>query len=108
LLPLAGPEELNDEENDQLPIDCQYLPSDKKRESDPELRVMLLESITKLCATKYGRNYMRGNGVYFILRELHKWEEYKQAKTACENLVSILISDEPNDPSLENLDDIKF
>jgi hypothetical protein len=48
LLPLAGPEELNDEENDQLPIDCQYLPSDKKRESDPELRVMLLESITKV------------------------------------------------------------
>lgn len=48
LLPLAGPEELTDEENDQLPLDCQYLPDEKEREGDPQLRKMLLETIMKV------------------------------------------------------------
>ena len=48
LLPLAGPEQFSDEENDQLPLDCQYLPDDKQREEDPQLRKMLLETIMKV------------------------------------------------------------
>jgi hypothetical protein len=38
LLPLAGPEEFTDEENDKLPIDLQYLPETKKREKDVKIR----------------------------------------------------------------------
>lgn len=38
LLPLAGPEEFTDEENNKLPIDLQYLPETKKRERDPDIR----------------------------------------------------------------------
>lgn len=38
LLPLAGNEEYNDEENDKLPLDLQYLPEDKQREADPDIR----------------------------------------------------------------------
>lgn len=38
LLPLAGPEELDDEETNKLPIDLQYLPETKQRESDPDIR----------------------------------------------------------------------
>ena len=45
---------------------------------------------------------MRQNGVYYILRELHKWEQDPDVKETCENVISILISDEPN-PELENL-----
>jgi hypothetical protein len=45
LLPLAGPEELDDEEMNSLPDDLQYLPPDKERESDPDLRTMLLETL---------------------------------------------------------------
>ena len=45
LLPLAGPEELTCEENEELPLDLQYLPSDKKRENDPKIHVILLECI---------------------------------------------------------------
>uniref|UniRef100_A0A3Q1FE11 HGH1 homolog (S. cerevisiae) n=1 Tax=Acanthochromis polyacanthus TaxID=80966 RepID=A0A3Q1FE11_9TELE len=45
LLPLAGPEELSDEENEGLPVDLQYLPEDKKREEDPDVRKMLLETL---------------------------------------------------------------
>lgn len=38
LLPLAGPEEFDDEDNDKLPIDLQYLPATKERERDVDIR----------------------------------------------------------------------
>ncbi|XP_062508394.1 protein HGH1 homolog isoform X2 [Corticium candelabrum] len=45
LLPLAGPEELEEEEMEKLPIDLQYLGDDKTREPEADIRVMLLEAI---------------------------------------------------------------
>lgn len=48
LLPLAGPEEFDDEDNDKLPLDLQYLPEDKTRESEPEIRKMLLEILMQV------------------------------------------------------------
>lgn len=50
---------------------------------------------------------MRDKHIYFILRELHKWEQDQNVLQTCENLVSILISDEP-EPGLENLDQIEI
>lgn len=48
LLPLAGPEEFDEEDNDKLPIDLQYLSEDKTRERDPDIRKMLLEALTQV------------------------------------------------------------
>ncbi|OPJ77589.1 maestro heat-like repeat-containing protein family member 1-like [Patagioenas fasciata monilis] len=45
LLPLAGPEELPEDEMERLPPELQYLPQDKRREEEPDIRKMLLESI---------------------------------------------------------------
>ena len=51
LLPLAGSttDELTDEENDRLPIDLQYLPSDKQREPDRDIQQILLETLLLVC-----------------------------------------------------------
>jgi hypothetical protein len=51
LLPLAGStaDELTNEENEQLPIDLQYLPSDKQRETDRDIQQILLETILLVC-----------------------------------------------------------
>lgn len=38
LLPLTDNTEFSEEENEKLPLDLQYLPEDKKRESDAEIR----------------------------------------------------------------------
>lgn len=38
LLPLAGPEEFDEEDNDKLPINLQYLPETKTREPESEIR----------------------------------------------------------------------
>lgn len=91
LLPLADNTEFDEEDNDKLPLELQYLPELKQREDDPDLRCMLLEAITQLCALKESRNFIREKNAYVILRELHKWEKDKKALLACENLVDILI-----------------
>ena len=53
LLPLAGPEEFTEEETERLPVDLQYLPDDKAREEDPDIRKMLLEALTKVYTFYY-------------------------------------------------------
>lgn len=45
LLPLAGPEEFDEEDNDKLPLELQYLPSDKSREEDPDIRYLKKKNV---------------------------------------------------------------
>lgn len=52
---------------------------------------MLLEALAQLCATKRGREILRAQNTYIILREYHKWEQNKNALLNCENVVDILI-----------------
>lgn len=67
---------------------------DKKREPDLDLRNMLLDCLSQLCATRKTREYLRSKGTYEILREYHKWETSKKALYYCENIVNILIRTE--------------
>lgn len=96
LLPLAGPspDDLDDEEMNKLPVDLQYLDEDKKTEPDPDIRKMLLEALLQLCSTRRGREIIRNRNAYYILRDLHKTEEDKAVKLACENVVDVLIKKE--------------
>lgn len=107
LLPLAGPEELSEEENEGLPVDLQYLPEDKKRETDPDIRKMLLETLLLLTATKGCRQIMKNKNVYPIMREFHNWEKDPHVISACEKLVQVLISDEPEE-GMENLLEVEI
>ncbi|XP_054674468.1 protein HGH1 homolog [Grus americana] len=102
LLPLAGPEEFPEDEMERLPADLQYLPQDKRREEEPDIRKMLLEAIMLLTATKAGRHVVREKGTYLILRELHRWEREPDVLAACEKLIQVLIGDEPG-AGMENL-----
>ncbi|KAJ8386838.1 hypothetical protein AAFF_G00166330 [Aldrovandia affinis] len=102
LLPLAGPEELTEEENEGLPVDLQYLPEDKKREEDPDIRKMLIETMLLLTATKAGRQILDKKNAYAIMREFHNWEREPPVVAACEKLVQVLIGDEP-ESGMENL-----
>lgn len=53
LLPLAGPEEISEDEMQGLPEDLQYLGDDKKREEDPDIRKMLIESVMQVCVVVF-------------------------------------------------------
>ncbi|XP_028303404.1 protein HGH1 homolog [Gouania willdenowi] len=107
LLPLAGPEELTEEENEGLPVDLQYLPEDKQREEDPDIRKMLLETLLLLTATKAGRLTLKEKNVYFIMREFDRWEKDVHVSAACEKLIQVLIGDEP-EPGMENLMEVEI
>ncbi|KAJ8706522.1 hypothetical protein PYW07_012600 [Mythimna separata] len=94
LNPIMGGEEYDDDEMDKLPISLQYLPKEKERDADIDIRKMILETLNKLCMRRKGRETLRDNGVYYILREYHKWEKDPKVKLACENVVDILIQKE--------------
>ncbi|KAM5137449.1 protein HGH1 homolog [Callospermophilus lateralis] len=102
LLPLAGPEDFSEEEMNRLPVDLQYLPPEKQREPDADIRKMLIEAIMLLTATAPGRQQVRDQGTYLILRELHSWEPEPDVRLACEKLIQVLIGDEP-ECGMENL-----
>ncbi|KAM6171251.1 protein HGH1 homolog [Erethizon dorsatum] len=102
LLPLAGPEDFSEEEMERLPVDLQYLPPDKQREPDADIRKMLIEAIMLLTATAPGRQQVRDQGAYLILRELHTWEPEPDVQMACEKLIQVLIGEEP-ECGMENL-----
>lgn len=95
-LPLAGPTPdcFEEDEIEKLPIDLQYLDQDKDIEHDADIRKLLLEALCQLCATRKGRERIREQNVYLILRELHKVEKDENVKLACENVVDILIKKE--------------
>nr|XP_005291200.2 protein HGH1 homolog isoform X1 [Chrysemys picta bellii] len=107
LLPLAGPEEFPEAEMERLPVDLQYLPQDKQREKDPDIRKMLLEAVMLLTATKAGRQLVKEKGTYLVVRELHQWETEPDVQAACEKLIQVLIGDEP-EPGMENLLEVKI
>ncbi|XP_040190279.1 protein HGH1 homolog [Rana temporaria] len=102
LLPLAGGEEYTEEEMETLPSDLQYLPEEKQREPDPDIRRMLIECLQLLCATREGRGTLRERGTYLILRSLDCWETEPALRRTCEKVIQVLIGDEP-EAGLENL-----
>ena len=48
---------------------------DKVIEEDADIRKLLLEALLQLCATMKGREILRKQNTYLILRELHKVEK---------------------------------
>lgn len=59
-------------------------------------------ALLQLTATAAGRQQVRRQGAYLILRELHSWEPEPDVQGACEKLIQVLIGDEP-EPGMENL-----
>ncbi|KAF9060733.1 hypothetical protein BDP27DRAFT_1385484 [Rhodocollybia butyracea] len=103
LLPLAGPEELDLDTQDKLPDALQFLPPDKTREPDAAIRLILVEVLLLLCHTRWGRNYLRGTGVYEIVRAAHEVESVDKISEHIERLVQLIQGEEP--PLSEALDE---
>lgn len=80
--------------------------ADKQRETDVDLRHMLLDCLSQICATRKNREYLRSKGTYEILREYHKWETNRKALYYTENIVNILIrtEEEIGEEDLSRLD----
>ncbi|KAG6828550.1 hypothetical protein H0H92_007574 [Tricholoma furcatifolium] len=97
LLPLAGPEEFELEDQEKLPEALQFLPPTKTREQDPTLRLIHVETLLLLCHTRWGRDYLRGHGVYEIVRAMHENETVDNISEHIERLVTLIKGEEPAD-----------
>ncbi|KAA1468932.1 DUF383-domain-containing protein [Dentipellis sp. KUC8613] len=97
LLPLAGPEEFDLEDQELLPPALQFLPPTKKREPDPVLRLVHVETLLLLCTSRWGRDYLRNNGVYEVVRALHEQETVDKISEHVERLVNLLKREEGPD-----------
>lgn len=110
LLPLAGPEEFDDDDVERLPDDLQYLPPEKTREPEPSIRKMLVEALLQLCATRKGRQFLIAKNTYIIMREYYAWERKQEPanENAAMNLIDVLIADEPSKEMGENLKELEI
>ncbi|CAK5273626.1 unnamed protein product [Mycena citricolor] len=100
LLPLAGPEELDLEDQESLPDAVQFLPPTKTREPDEAIRLIFVETLLLLCHTRWGRDYQREHGVYQIVRAAHEAEKVDKISEHIERLVTLIKGEEPEvDPS---------
>ncbi|KAI0832011.1 DUF383-domain-containing protein [Trametes gibbosa] len=97
LLPLAGPEEFDLEDQELLPAALQFLPPTKKREADPVIRLTHVETMLLFCTTRWGRDYLRTHGVYEVIRALHENEQVEKISEHVERLVNLLKRDEGPD-----------
>ncbi|RKP30539.1 DUF383-domain-containing protein [Metschnikowia bicuspidata] len=103
LLPIAGPEEINEEEMFNLPEELQFLPEDKKREPVESILCTHLESLLLLCTPREMRDYLREKSVYPLIRELHKVSDSESVTELCDRLVQLLMRDEA--ATIEEKDD---
>ncbi|KAH9943846.1 DUF383-domain-containing protein [Amylocystis lapponica] len=94
LLPLAGPEEFDLEEQERLPPALQFLPPTKAREPDAVLRRTHVETLLLLCTTRWGRVRLRESGVYEVVRALHESEREDKVSEHVERLVNFLKREE--------------
>lgn len=104
LLPISGPEKLEEKEMLNLPSELQFLPNDKKREPINKIICIHLESLLLLSTTRQVRNILRKKSIYCLIRTLHKSSDCDDVMSLCERLVRFLQGDESDDN--ENLNDI--
>lgn len=94
LLPLAGNEELSEEDTEGMLTDLQLLPPDKERDRVPEILATHLETLLLLTTRRAGRDLQRQIKVYPIVRECHLHVDNEEVREACDRLVQVLQRDE--------------
>lgn len=105
LLPLAGPEDIPEDEMLELPDELQFLPPEKKREPESAILCIYVECLMLLSTTKEVREYLRDKSVYSIIRQLHMNVEDEEVQDVCERLVNVLKRDDhPDIEDPENVD----
>ncbi|XP_018648294.1 hypothetical protein Smp_073200.1 [Schistosoma mansoni] len=86
LVPLCGPEDCIDKEDRAiLPKSVQTITGSPQfsRLFSTELYLTICQTFLQFCSTNHGRTFLRSNGVYFILREVHKYVAKAEEQIQC-------------------------
>jgi len=96
-----GDNAISEEDVDKFPLDLQYLDEQHKREEDPEIRRMLVQSLHLLSGDEKGREMMLKVNVYRLIDCLYQWEckhgqkEDSEVAEAELQFIELLIADKP-------------
>lgn len=101
LLPIAGPEEMDEDDMFNLPDELQLLPEDKQREPVESILSTHLESVLLLCTRREMRDFLREKSVYPLVRELHKVSDSEDVTELCDRVVQLLMRDEAAGATIE-------
>lgn len=77
-----------------MPDELTLLDPDKKRETDPKLRLALVEILVLLSGTRSGRDRLRSVKTYEVIKKLHLQERNENIQEMIERLVQMLMRDE--------------
>jgi Domain of unknown function (DUF384) len=91
---LCGGEDFPEEDWDQLPEELQILPDGHQREKYQSIISSYLESLILLTTTFPGREILRKNGVYLVIRKLHTEVDSDPVGLLVEKLVNVLMREE--------------
>lgn len=92
---LAGPESSFDADDlDRMPLEISLEFRHQPVEVDLLLRLRVCECLLLLCSTWMGREHLRTQHIYPILREWHRLESDEEVKMAAEKVVEMIIRDD--------------
>lgn len=94
LLPIAGPEEIDEDEMFDLPEELQLLPSEKVREPVNAINCTHLESLLLLSTTREIREFLKEKSVYSIVKQIYNAVDDENVAELCDRLVQMLKRDE--------------
>lgn len=102
LMPIRGNEVFSEEKDSVgMPRRLLNVSSEKIRDPDLETRRMVVDCLILLTGTKTGRNFLKDNKVFPIVREFDKHEEDEELSMTIYKLVHVLLLDDPEDEPSE-------
>ena len=87
---------------ESLPEECQYLTADEHSpETDPDITCLLLEALYLVIVRsgREGRDLVKAQGTYPVVRELHLRFENQEVREKCEKIANVLMVDEVEEAS---------
>ncbi|KAL8746537.1 MAG: hypothetical protein Q9190_001455 [Brigantiaea leucoxantha] len=102
LYPLIGPDlPFSDAETELLPLELQYLGSEQKQETDPEIVGTILDILFLILARggEEGRMAVKHRGTYAVLRELHLNFDNEEVRDKVDRVIQILMKEEAEVPA---------
>jgi hypothetical protein len=98
LMPIRGNEVFSEEKDSVgMPRRLLNVSQQKIRDPDAETRRMVVDCLILLTSTKQGRQYLKDNKAFPIVREYDKHEEEEELSMTIYKLVHVLLLDDPED-----------
>jgi len=95
---IRGPEQLKEDELEGMPESLKYVSEDRTRDPDFECLALAVDCLLLLTSTLKGREILRANRCYELIREYDNVEKNELIKERIYSIVTLLKGlDEPND-----------